>query len=139
MRHDESDFRQSDIAAYAQYYVALVNFNLLASVAAAIVFLWLPLFAIGLLALRALTPLAWIVGKAQWTLKEGDAHPLKAVGLVISVLVFVMFVALFFCAQRVTKTDPQILRIVLNSSRFRNQYDPAKFAGYEVEWRQQHG
>jgi len=51
----------------------------------------------------------------------------------------VMFVALFFCAQRATKTDPQILRIVLNSSRFRNQYDPAKFAGYEVEWRQQRG
>jgi type IV secretory pathway TrbD component len=51
----------------------------------------------------------------------------------------VMFVALFLCAQRATKTDPQILRIVLNSSRFRNQYDPAKFTGYEVEWRQQRG
>ena len=45
----------------------------------------------------------------------------------------VMFVALFFCAQRATATDPQILRIVLNSSRFRRQYDPAKREYYSVE------
>ncbi len=45
----------------------------------------------------------------------------------------VMFVMLFFCAQRATVTDPQILRIVLNSSRFRHQYDPAKRAYYYVE------
>jgi type IV secretory pathway VirB3-like protein len=49
----------------------------------------------------------------------------------------VMFAALFFCAQRATAIDPQILRIVLNSSRFRNQYDPAKFAYYAVRSKQQ--
>jgi type IV secretory pathway TrbD component len=39
-----------------------------------------------------------------------------------------MFAALYFFARWATVTDPQILRIVLNSGRFRVQYDPAKFA-----------
>jgi type IV secretory pathway VirB3-like protein len=51
----------------------------------------------------------------------------------------VMFVALFICAQRATVTDSQILRIVLNSSRFRHQYDPAKREHYYVERNSGHG
>jgi type IV secretory pathway TrbD component len=39
-----------------------------------------------------------------------------------------MFVALFLAAHWATATDPQILRILLNSARFKAQYDPAKFA-----------
>ena len=37
-----------------------------------------------------------------------------------------MFVALFIAARWATHSDPQFLRILLNSARFRLQYDPAK-------------
>jgi type IV secretory pathway TrbD component len=38
----------------------------------------------------------------------------------------VMFAALFLLARWATATDPEILRILLNSSRLKAQYDPAK-------------
>src|SRR5438477_13018199 len=38
-----------------------------------------------------------------------------------------IFGSLFLMAQWATRTDPQILRILLNSSKFRREYDPAKF------------
>ena len=37
-----------------------------------------------------------------------------------------MFAALYLLARWATTADPQILRILLNSSRFKNHYDPAK-------------
>lgn len=40
----------------------------------------------------------------------------------------VMFAALYFLGRWATVTDSQILRILLNSARFRTQYDPAKRA-----------
>jgi hypothetical protein len=61
---------------------------------AIIVFVWLPLLALGILVIRALTPLSWIVEKAQWALKEGDQHPLKAIGYVAAVVVFAVTVGL---------------------------------------------
>ena len=39
----------------------------------------------------------------------------------------VMFIALLILAQWVTRRDPQFLRILLNSGKFRKQYDPAKY------------
>jgi type IV secretory pathway VirB3-like protein len=39
---------------------------------------------------------------------------------------FVMFVALYTFGRWVTVTDPQILRILLNSSTVRRRYDPLK-------------
>jgi type IV secretory pathway TrbD component len=39
-----------------------------------------------------------------------------------------MFAVLFGCARWATATDPQILRILLNSSKFKLRYDPAKRA-----------
>jgi len=57
------------------------------------VFVWLPLFALGILIVRLLTPLSWIVGRAQWFLKEGKEHPLKAIGYVAAVVVFLGTVA----------------------------------------------
>jgi type IV secretory pathway TrbD component len=42
----------------------------------------------------------------------------------------VMFLALYFLARWATATDPQILRILLNSSKFRTQYDPGKRAEF---------
>jgi type IV secretory pathway TrbD component len=38
----------------------------------------------------------------------------------------VMFTALYLLARWATGADPQILRILLNSSRFKTQYDPMK-------------
>jgi hypothetical protein len=45
------------------------------------------------LAARVLTPLSWIVGRTQWFLKEGKEHPLKAIGYVAGVVVFLGTVA----------------------------------------------
>lgn len=38
----------------------------------------------------------------------------------------VMFAALYLLTRWATATDPQILRILLNSSRFKTHYDAAK-------------
>ena len=57
------------------------------------VFTWLPLFAVGILIARLLTPLSWLVGMTQWALKEGNEHPLKAIGYVAGVVVFLGTVA----------------------------------------------
>lgn len=38
-----------------------------------------------------------------------------------------MFLALYALARWATKTDPQILRILLSAAKLRRQYDPAKF------------
>jgi type IV secretory pathway TrbD component len=40
---------------------------------------------------------------------------------------FLLFGCLFLLAQWATRTDPQILRILLNSGKLRREYDPAKF------------
>ena len=42
----------------------------------------------------------------------------------------VMFAGLYGAGRWATDADPEILRIVLNSSRFRTQYDPVKW-----DWR----
>jgi hypothetical protein len=63
-------------------------------VPAIVVFAWLPLFALGILVIRALTPLSRIVTAAQWALKDGDKRPLKAIGCVAAVVVFVVTVGL---------------------------------------------
>jgi len=39
-----------------------------------------------------------------------------------------MFTLLYLFARSATKTDPQILRFLLNSAKTRVQYDPMKFA-----------
>ncbi len=46
---------------------------------------------------------------------------------------FVMFIALYLFARWATATDPQILRILLNSSKFKLRYDPAKRAEFAVQ------
>ena len=55
---------------------------------ALIVHLWLPLFALSSLAVRFVYLLFRAVEKAQWFLKQGDAHPLKAIGIVATIIVF---------------------------------------------------
>jgi type IV secretory pathway TrbD component len=44
-----------------------------------------------------------------------------------------MFFALYLCARQATQMDPQILRVLMNSSRFRPQYDPLKRELYRLE------
>jgi type IV secretory pathway TrbD component len=44
-----------------------------------------------------------------------------------------MFCCLFICARWASVYDPQILRILLNSAKFRCQYDPAKYAPLPTE------
>ena len=46
-----------------------------------------------------------------------------------------MFLLLYLLARWATRTDPQILRILLNSSKFKRRYDPAKREQFSVEIR----
>ena len=53
-----------------------------------IIHLWLPLFALSSLVVQLIF---WIfrAGEwAQWFLKQGDAHPLRAIGIVATIIVF---------------------------------------------------
>jgi len=43
-----------------------------------------------------------------------------------------MFALLYVFARWATKTDPEILRLLLNSARSRQQYDPIKFVPLPV-------
>lgn len=45
-----------------------------------------------------------------------------------------MFLLLYFLARWATKTDPQILKLLLASAKSRSQYDPAKFSAVTVRW-----
>jgi hypothetical protein len=62
------------------------------TIPATLVFAWLPLFALGMISIRFLNIGSWLVGKTQWYLKDGNDHPLKAVGYVAGVFVFVLAV-----------------------------------------------
>ena len=44
-----------------------------------------------------------------------------------------VFAALFVLGQAATRRDPQILRILLNSSKFKSQYCPSKFKAITVK------
>jgi len=46
---------------------------------------------------------------------------------------FLIFVALLIFARWATGNDPELLRILLNSTKFKRQYDPAKFQDERVE------
>jgi type IV secretory pathway TrbD component len=43
-----------------------------------------------------------------------------------------MFLLLYFAARWATETDPQILRILLTSPKFKPQYDPSKFSPISI-------
>ena len=46
-----------------------------------------------------------------------------------------MFVGLYVFALWATKRDPEMLRILLSSSKFKSRYDAAKHARFDVEVR----
>jgi type IV secretory pathway TrbD component len=43
-----------------------------------------------------------------------------------------IFLLLYAAARWATKTDPQILKLLLSSAKTRNQYDPSKFGPIPV-------
>ena len=45
-----------------------------------------------------------------------------------------MFLQLYLVARWATKTDPQILKLLLASAKSPSQYDPAKFTPVAVRW-----
>lgn len=51
----------------------------------------------------------------------------------------VMFAGLYVFARWATATDPQILRILLNSSKLRNHYDPARREPFQLVKEGAHG
>lgn len=65
---------------------------LIFTIPALLVFAWLPLFALGIGLVRTVSPLSRLIGKAQWLLKDGTEHPLKSVGYVAAIAVFVISV-----------------------------------------------
>ena len=44
----------------------------------------------------------------------------------------ILFVVAILAARYATRKDPQIIRILLSSQRFKNQYDPMKFTDEKV-------
>jgi hypothetical protein len=54
-----------------------------------VVHLWLPLFSISVGVLRLLNYFRQAVGWTQWFLKEGNRHPLEAIGYVAAIIVFI--------------------------------------------------
>jgi type IV secretory pathway VirB3-like protein len=44
-----------------------------------------------------------------------------------------MFAVLYLAARQATKIDDQILKILLNSSTFKPQYDPLKRTHYQIQ------
>ncbi|HLJ89690.1 MAG TPA: VirB3 family type IV secretion system protein [Candidatus Angelobacter sp.] len=45
----------------------------------------------------------------------------------------VLFLAMLLAAQSATNRDPQLLRILLNSTKFKKQYDPLKFHNANIQ------
>jgi hypothetical protein len=63
--------------------------KLLANFAPALlVHLWLLLFAMGALGVRFVFPIFRVITWAQWFLKQGDQHPMRAIGMVAAALMF---------------------------------------------------
>jgi hypothetical protein len=51
---------------------------------------WMVLFAVGALLTRLLYAIFFAITWAQWLLKQGDRHPLRAIGVVAASLVFII-------------------------------------------------
>jgi hypothetical protein len=56
---------------------------------ACLVHVWLLLFAVGAMGARLMNTMLHAIGYAQWLIRQGDQHPLRAVGLVAAIIVFI--------------------------------------------------
>lgn len=70
------------------YPVVVMLIVLIASSLGMIVHLWLLLLLVGVVGFRFIQLIFKTIGYAQWFLKQGTRHPLKAVGVVASTVVF---------------------------------------------------
>ncbi len=59
-------------------------------IAALAVHLWLPLFAVSVLVVQGINSFLWAARKMQWFLKQGQHHPLDAIGYVAAAIVFIV-------------------------------------------------
>ena len=66
-------------------------------------------------------------------MKRFNIHQVEAVMFGSLLTGILMFAVLYLLARWATATDPQILRILLNSSKFKTHYDPAKREDFAVE------
>jgi len=83
----------SELTINLKYYYELLYYGpgfklAVAFIPALFVHLWLLLFALGGLGVRVLYPIFRAVEFAQWFLRQGARHPLRAIGMVAAVLVF---------------------------------------------------
>jgi hypothetical protein len=69
-------------------YLAFSNLFIRLMSPALIIHLWLPLFVLSTLAVRLIYWIFRAVEWAQWFLKQGYAHPFKAIGIVATIIVF---------------------------------------------------
>jgi hypothetical protein len=74
-----------NLAWWQSVNIQPVSFGL---VPAFIIHLWLPLFALSSLTVQLVFWVFRAVEWAQWFLKQGDAHPLKVIGFVATIIVF---------------------------------------------------
>ena len=51
----------------------------------------------------------------------------------------IMFGALYLLARWATASDPQLLKILLNSSKFKTRFDPAKHEVFDIRRTSTHG
>jgi hypothetical protein len=82
------EYRWRDNLDDVELSIEYPSFFLRTMAPAFIIHLWLPLFALSSLVVRLTYLLFHAVEKAQWFLKQGDAHPLKAIGIVATIIVF---------------------------------------------------
>jgi len=74
-------------AALPGYIVGAFDFPLMLPAIA--VNLWMLFFAIGIVFIKALSPIRWLSAKVQWFLDHGEQHPLEAIGFVGAFIVFI--------------------------------------------------
>jgi hypothetical protein len=76
------------VAALNSFFRLAIPVPITTMASAFIIHLWLPLFALSSLAVRLVYLILRAVEWAQWFLKQGDAHPFKAIGIVATIIVF---------------------------------------------------
>jgi hypothetical protein len=86
-----------EFAAASAYVTAAVRLFLLVAVIygsfmipTAMVYAWLPMMFFGIIGVRLFHMLTRVVSGAQWFIREGNARPFRAIGLVAAVLVFAL-------------------------------------------------
>jgi hypothetical protein len=87
------EFPIADIPLALETIFSIPYQHLLLLFPATMVFAWLPLFGISLVIIRVLNVLTPIVHKMHWFLKDGQDHPLIAVGYMAGAIVFLIAVA----------------------------------------------